>query len=112
LSEACRPLSLRSSADGSTTSAATATIPQMAPAPATILRRNPFAGLAAGERESSEQTFVELFELAAGTLDEREEAWAYERMRELHLAAITDDRGPSLYEAMSWALSQASCAPA
>lgn len=84
----------------------------MAAQTAVTIRRNPFAGLPADERMCSERTFVELFNLAADTLDEREEAWAYEHMRQMHLEAVSDDRGPGLYEAMSWALSQASCAPA
>jgi hypothetical protein len=69
-------------------------------------------GLEPSERQSKEQTFLDLYVLAVEAEDEDEAIWAHERMRELYSEAIAgqDDRVPSFFEAMQWA-AQTTSAP-
>lgn len=50
-------------------------------------------------------TFLDFLEVAADTLDDREEKWAYVKLKEHYQACIQgqDDRVPSFFDAMTWA---------
>lgn len=65
----------------------------------------PFARLPEKRRKSAEKAFLDFFELAVETDDEREEEWAYGQLKAVFAEAIAeeDDRAPRFFEAMAWA---------
>jgi hypothetical protein len=61
------------------------------------------------EPEQAERLFLEFFKISAETADDREEAWAYDRMKALYFDAILpgqDDQFPSFFYTMGWAAAE------
>jgi hypothetical protein len=71
--------------------------------------RNPFSKLtlSKSERNMREDAFKDLFQVAADTEDEREELWAYTKLKALWVDTVQVGRGDDLvagfFEAMVWA---------
>jgi hypothetical protein len=87
---------------------------RMWPRQRTVVYVNPWSvlgGLEPSERQKREQTFLDLFQLAVQTEDDREEAWAFGKLRELYFESFVDDRMPGFFDAMRWA-AQATGGPA
>lgn len=64
---------------------------------------SPFSHLAQPEQERREIDFLELFDLCVLTTDEREEAWAYEKLKDGYVSRIISDRQPAFATALQWA---------
>lgn len=59
------------------------------------------------ERSRRESAFKSFFQIAADTEDEREELWAYQKLKALWIDSVQvghgDDHVASFFEAMQWA---------